>query len=32
MEQDATHREQAAVATTVRKLVARLTGVEPPGN
>jgi hypothetical protein len=32
MEQDAAHRERAAVATTVRKLVARLTGVDPSGN
>jgi hypothetical protein len=32
MEQDAAHRERAAVATTVRKLVARLTGVDPPSN
>ena len=32
MEQDAAHRERAAIATTVRKLVARLTGVDPPGN
>jgi hypothetical protein len=32
MEKDAAHRERAAVATTVRKLVARLTGVEPSGN
>lgn len=32
MEQGAAHRERAAVATTVRKLVARLTGVDPPGH
>jgi pyruvate-ferredoxin/flavodoxin oxidoreductase len=32
LEQDAAERERAAVASTVRKLVARLTGVEPRGN
>lgn len=31
MEKAATDRERAAIASTVRKLVARLTGVEPPG-
>jgi hypothetical protein len=30
MEKTATDRERAAIASTVRKLVARLTGVEPP--
>ena len=29
MEKDAARREQAAVASTVRKLVAHLTGVDP---
>ncbi len=32
MEQDAAARERAAVASTVRKLVARLTGVDPRSN
>ena len=30
MEQDAAHREKVAVASTVRKLVAHLTGIDPP--
>ncbi len=30
MEQDAARREKVAVASTVRKLVAHLTGVDPP--
>ena len=29
MEKDAAHREQAAVASAVRKIVAHLTGVDP---
>ena len=32
LEQDAADRERAAVASTVRKLVARLTGEDPRGN
>ncbi len=31
MEQDAARREQAAATAAIRKLVAHLTGVEPPG-
>jgi hypothetical protein len=32
MQQDAAHRQKAAVANAVRKLVAELTGIEPPGS
>jgi hypothetical protein len=30
MEKDAAHREKAAVASALRRLIARLTGIEPP--
>jgi hypothetical protein len=32
MEKDAVRREQVAVTSAVRKLVAHLTGVDPPQN
>ncbi|MGB5546080.1 MAG: hypothetical protein WBM74_05870, partial [Polyangiales bacterium] len=32
MEKEAARREQAVVASTVRKLVAHLSGVDPPGS
>jgi hypothetical protein len=31
MEDDAARREQAAATAAIRKLVAHLTGIEPPG-